>query len=193
MIRCIVLILCLGIILCSSIVGAIPFDVVVPETINMDFSLIAGFDMTWGWLIATTEVISEYDIWNGTIGSNDTVQGVVNVNGSLVPGQVRSEGSPYFNYQSLLYPGETLVDISPFWVANVFASPHVPSSFTSSGSARFGDDIVYYSTQINVGDFDYGLFVKGQRLSSVSIPEPSTLFLLSGGLIGLGVLRKRLR
>ena len=165
----------------SSSAYAVPFDIIVPETYHIStFTGIGGLGTAWGFLVTTTDTISQTDLQNATVtGSIDEPQVTPFVNAFLsipqlaplllgeVAGERRNTGGGDQDnsaLETLLLSGETLkAPQEDFWDFNfINLSPSFISATllanvltTVTGTVQIGEHQASYTTTVVFGDFGF--------------------------------------
>ncbi len=191
-------------------VFATPFDAIVPSKVEIGTSGNLGVLFNWwGWIVATTDIISLTDLQNASFTAqiDDPFVSVLLVDdpflnptffAPLSPTEVAGWRNVPFNstaYDPLLMGGESLKNPGiDFWHFDFFYPNGHTGTATLTASVSIMDDVVNYTSQVSFGDFGATVRItEGQRLSATPIsepipepiPEPTTMALLGIGLFGL--------
>ena len=130
------------------------------------------------YLSSTSTAVTGLDLssFDNNLGSDNQLFGVFTLTGGPAPSVLSFSGTP-FSYDPTL--GNLLLDIRVTGYSGSLNPSYYDASHNPSYSRMW---------EIGAGSVGYGLVT---RYSTTSVPEPSTLLLLSGGLGLVAVLRKR--
>lgn len=184
-------------------VRALPFDLIVPQTVKIKNSTTGVGSLVWGWILATSDTLTLADLvgasFGGSITGTPTVQFFDLLNPAafapLAPSEVAggrtSQNASAFD--PLLQTGETLKNPSFFFWQINFSFPFgFTGTETLTASISIGAHTADYSTSIEFGSFTETIKItSSQRLTAV--PEPTVAGLLALGLCGLAAARTLLR
>ena len=189
----------------SSPAVAVPiFDVIAPRAISLTiFGTASGVAVNGGlWFVSTTEPLRIEDFSDVEVAITvddariSAVGGILNEANwtPLLPGQAVGESTRDNDYSTLLLPGESVdLGMNPFfWQLEFPSFAEVVGSHAMLWSIRLGDQRVSFNSALNLTEGSvFSLTFAGQRLTSASVPEPSTFALLGLGLGALAITRRR--
>ena len=167
--------------------AAVPFDVVVPQEIQIDTTVPSSgvqFEY-WGWVVATTDTIQMDDLFMAEIAveieqpdsGSTSIEHIafknIGVFAPLIPGEVagfRLDPENAAAYDSLL-SGETMkAPDTPFWTTVIGYTTGLVDTLTVTGSVILGGDELSYATTVYFGSFGVlPVVALGQRIPSTPI------------------------
>jgi len=167
---------------------AVPFDVVVPEEIQIDTAApqVGVCFHHWGWVIATEQTITQTDLDFGTVSlDTDSLTVSISQDGfsntflvapldSLEVAGLWLDPENASAYDSLLFVGETMKDPSiSLFTTEIIFPPDYADTVIASGTMIIAGHELSYTTRIVFGSFGpVPTVTRGQRITATPIPVP---------------------